>query len=118
MKLYMKTGIRKFVRSSGLLRRLPGDFEHLDDSLPSMSDQFFSAAGQVVRPRGVPRGRVALLAGCVMPLSHASTMEAATRVLAHNGVEVVPLPRVRGVAARSMPMPANGNRPAPWPAET
>ena len=54
-----------------------------------MSDQFFSAKGQVVRPRGVPRGRVALLAGCVMPLSHASTMEAATRVLAHNGVEVV-----------------------------
>ena len=89
LKLYMKTGIRKFARKSGILRLLPGDFEHLDDSLPSMSDQFFSAKGQVIRPRGVPRGKVALLAGCVMPLSHANTMEAATRVLAHNGVEVV-----------------------------
>ena len=89
LKLYMKTGIRKFARKSGILRLLPGDFEHLDDSLPSMSDQFFSAKGQVIRPRGVPRGKVTLLAGCVMPLSHANTMEAATRVLAHNGVEVV-----------------------------
>ena len=89
LKLYMKTGIRKFARKSGLLGLLPGDFEHLDNSLPSMSDQFFSAKGQVIRPRGVRRGKVALLAGCVMPLSHANTMEAATRVLAHNGVEVV-----------------------------
>ena len=89
LKLSMKSGIRKFVRSSGFLRLLPGDFEHLDDSLPVLSDQFFAAEGQVVRPRGTPRGRVALLAGCVMPLVHADTMEAATRVLAHNGVEVV-----------------------------
>ena len=51
MKLYMKTGIRKFARKSGILRLLPGDFEHLDDSLPSMSDQFFSAKGQVIRAR-------------------------------------------------------------------
>ncbi len=89
MKLSMKTGLRKFARNSGLMRLLPGDFEHLDDNLPALSDQFFAAEGQVVRPRGTPRGRVALLAGCVMPLVHANTMEAATRVLAHNGVEVV-----------------------------
>ena len=88
LKLSMKTGIRNFARSTGLLRLLPGDFEHLDDSLPALSDQFFTANGQVVRPRRAPRGKVALLAGCVMPMVHAETMEAATRVLAHNGVEV------------------------------
>ncbi len=88
LKLYEASGIRSLARSSGLLRWLPGDLEYLDAGLPKPSNRFFTGDGQVVRPKGPRRATVALLAGCVMPLMHAETMRAATRVLARNGVEV------------------------------
>src|SRR5262245_9126845 len=52
--------------------------------------------GQVLFPaRGVRRGRVALLAGCVTPVIGPSVQEAAIRVLNRHGVEVV-LPKGQG----------------------
>jgi glycolate oxidase iron-sulfur subunit len=87
-KLYRKSGIQSVARRSGLLSILPADAEHLDASLPELSDNFFLANGQVIRAIGERRARVALLAGCVMTLTHAPALEAAVRVLSRNGVEV------------------------------
>lgn len=87
-KLYRKSGAQSLARKSGLLGILPGDSEYLDESLPEMSDNFFIADGRVIPAKGERRARVALLAGCVMTLTHAPALEAAVRVLSHNGVEV------------------------------
>ena len=87
-KLYRKTGAQTLARKTGLLGILPGDSEYLDASLPPLSDRFFLADGRVVQAKGERRAKVALLAGCVMTLTHAPALEAAVRVLTHNGVEV------------------------------
>ncbi len=87
-KLYRKTGAQTVARKTGLLGILPGDQQHLDESLPELSDNFFVADGQVISAEGQRRAKVAMLAGCVMTLTHAPALEAAVRVLSRNGVEV------------------------------
>ncbi len=87
-KLYRKSGMRMIARGTGLLKILPGDAQSLDDYLPDLSEEFFVADGRVVEAQGPRRARVAMLAGCVMTLTHAPALEAATRVLARNGVDV------------------------------
>lgn len=88
LRLYQRLGLQHLVRRMRLLRPFPL-LEAMDSLLTPLPGHFFAARGQVYRPKGAPRGRVALLSGCVMPLLHASTMRACVRVLAHNGFEVV-----------------------------
>ncbi|MCS7207838.1 MAG: (Fe-S)-binding protein [Dehalococcoidia bacterium] len=88
LRWYQRLGVQGVVRRTGLLRPFPL-LHRMDSLLPPLPSHFFSARGQVYAPRGTPRGRVALLSGCVMPLVHAATMRACVRVLTHNGWEVV-----------------------------
>ena len=88
LKLYKKTGVRAIARSTGLLKLLPGDAVMADEYLPELSKKFFVAKGQVYAARGVRKAKVAMLAGCVMALTHAETLEATVRVLTRNGLEV------------------------------
>ncbi len=88
LKLYKKTGARAIARSTGILKLLPGDAVLADEYLPELSKKFFVAKGQVFPARGVRKAKVAMLAGCVMALTHAGTLEAAVRVLTRNGLEV------------------------------
>lgn len=88
LRLYQRLGLQRLVRSLRLLRPFPM-LERMDSLLTPVPGHFFTARGQVYRPRREPLGRVALLSGCVMPLLHASTMRACVRVLTHNGFEVV-----------------------------
>jgi glycolate oxidase iron-sulfur subunit len=89
LKLYKKSGFRAIARGTGLLKLMPGDAELADAYLPELSKNFFTAKGQVHRPvSGVPKARVAMLAGCVMSITHAETLEATVRVLTRNGFEV------------------------------
>lgn len=87
-KLYRRSGAQSLARRTGLLGMLPGDQEYLDKSLPELSKNFFVADGQVITAEGQRRAKVAMLAGCVMTLTHAPALEAAVRVLSRNGVEV------------------------------
>lgn len=87
-RLYKASGIRAIARGTGLLRLMPGGMETLDKNMPDFSGCVFKADGRVVPAQGVQRGRVAMLAGCVMTLMHASALEATVRVLARNGIEV------------------------------
>lgn len=88
IKLYKKSGMRTIARGTGLLKLVPGDAELADEYLPDLSKKFFTAKGQVFPARGVPRAKVAMLAGCVMALTNAETLEATVRVLTRNGIEV------------------------------
>ena len=67
---------------------MPGDAELADDYLPELSKKFFVAKGQVHPAQGVRKAKVAMLAGCVMALTHAESLEATVRVLTRNGIEV------------------------------
>ena len=88
LKIYKKSGMRTIARGSGLLKLLPGDAMLADEYLPELSKNFFVAKGQVHAAIGVRKAKVAMLAGCVMALTHAETLEATVRVLTRNGIEV------------------------------
>ncbi|MDP6822487.1 MAG: heterodisulfide reductase-related iron-sulfur binding cluster [Dehalococcoidia bacterium] len=93
LRLYQKSGLQAFARKTGAVRLAPGG--SLEKYLPKLSDRFFVTSGQVIRPEGEVRARVAMLGGCVMRLTHGPTLEAVTRVLARNGVEVY-VPETQG----------------------
>lgn len=88
LKFYKKSGMRTIARGTGLLKLLPGDAELADEYLPELSSNFFVAKGQMHPAKGVRKAKVAMLAGCVMALTHAETLEATVRVLTRNGIEV------------------------------
>ncbi len=87
LRLYQRSGLRALVRATRVLR-LVGPLAEAEASLPDLSQPAFRATGQVFPARGAVRHRVGLLSGCVMPLFHGPTMEAAVRVLTRNGCEV------------------------------
>ncbi len=88
LKFYRKSGMRTIARGSGILKLLPGKAELADKYLPELSKNFFTAKNQVRPAHGVRKAKVAMLAGCVMTLTHAKTLEATVRVLTRNGIEV------------------------------
>ena len=88
LRLYQRSGLQWLLRRTRVFRLGPG-LADAEAALPTLSRTFFQARGQVFPAAGEKRHRVALLAGCVMPLVQAGTMEAAVRVLRLNGCEVV-----------------------------
>ena len=89
LRLYQRLGLQKLVRGSGLLRLLPGPLGNFESQVPAMSSRFFSPSDRVYPARGARRMKVGLLSGCVMPLVHGNTMDAAVEVLTRNGCDVV-----------------------------
>jgi glycolate oxidase iron-sulfur subunit len=87
LRLYRASGLRwlaervPFVRDRVVLA-------------PTISGRTFPRDGSGIldRPEGETRMRVALLTGCIMPHAYARVHEATIRVLARNGIEVVPSP--------------------------
>ncbi len=96
LRIYQRSGLRKLVRASGLLRLLPDSLRAMEAQLPDLKEPFFGPTNEVypARPReadgeaGSTARKVALLSGCVMPLMQGDTMRAAVRVLARNGCDV------------------------------
>jgi glycolate oxidase iron-sulfur subunit len=83
-------GLRAY-RASGLrsiAERVPGLRERALLA-PSISGRPFRRTGVIARPEGSVRHRVALLAGCIMPLAYGRVHRATARVLARNGCEVI-----------------------------
>jgi len=85
LRLYRASGLR------ALAERLPFLGERLL-LVPAVSGRRFKSRGLLARPQGTPRGRVALLTGCIMPHAFGRVHEATVRVLARNGFEVVAPP--------------------------
>jgi glycolate oxidase iron-sulfur subunit len=96
LRLYQVSGLQRFVRGSGLVKRLPGTlsaWEALLPALPGRADraplpEHIAAEGEVV-------ARVALLAGCVQSIVFGADNRATARVMAGNGYDVV-VPRDQG----------------------
>ena len=94
IRTYQRSRLQKLVRGSRSLRLLPGHLAQLEAQLPEIHGPLFGPSSQTYRRRGRPAGSattltVGLLSGCVMPLLHGSTMEAAVRVLTRNGCDVL-----------------------------
>jgi glycolate oxidase iron-sulfur subunit len=85
LRAYQQSPVRRLVRQSGLLRRLPGDLDRAEASLPVVPPHAFTPPEQ---PPGLTR-TVALLTGCVMPHLHPRTHAATVRVLNRLGYRVV-----------------------------
>ncbi len=88
-KIYQKSGIQSLVRKSRVLDKAVPSIAALESSMPEISTTYFKAVGQTIPAVGEKRARVAVLSGCVMPLINGPEMEAAVRVLARNGCEIV-----------------------------
>jgi Fe-S oxidoreductase len=89
------SGLRLYQRSAlaPLLRRvLPRRLRQMEEMLPRLPERFFDAAPVLADARGPRRATVALLTGCVMPLTYPQTHEATVRVLARNGCRVLAPP--------------------------
>src|SRR5256886_11147958 len=91
--LYQASGLQALVRTSGLIRALPGTLPAWEALLPPLP-----AAGRAPLPAltpaaGARRGRVAMLTGCVQSVVFGAHNRATARVLARNGCDVLAPPQ-------------------------
>ncbi len=100
--LYRAIGIRRLIRSSGVLRKLSKKLSHTEEMMPEVkfSSLFSSGFGGTTLPsvtpaKGTKRFRVALLIGCVQSVLFPETNAATVKVLSENGCEVV-IPQNQG----------------------
>ena len=87
--LVQRSGLQRLARRTGLLSRLAPPLARLDALAPDLRRPFFrpSDVARYATP-GAPRAGVAMLTGCVMPMSHPETHHATARTLSRNGVRV------------------------------
>jgi glycolate oxidase iron-sulfur subunit len=85
LRLYQRSGLQRVMRATRVLRILRlADAESLLPQVPSARYVPPAAPSKATR-------RVAMLTGCVMPILYTRVSEATVRVLARNGVAVVPV---------------------------
>ena len=91
LRLYQRTGLRRLVRASGMLKLFPGGLSRMESLLPEIpGSPRYDFAGI---PPSAARKRVQLFEGCVMPEIFGPVHEATVRVLQRNGVSVSLPPR-------------------------
>lgn len=89
LRLYHRSGLSSLAQLAGRLGLLPARLAAAAALLPALPDHPFAARGQRYPAQPPRRGRVALFAGCVMPLLYPHVHAATVRVLTRNGFEVV-----------------------------
>jgi len=89
MRFSEHSGLRRFARSSGLLRVM--GLEDAEALAPPISDRFFAVKGQryAAKDAAPPKATVFFHAGCVMNVAFANVNEATVRVLTQSGCDVV-----------------------------
>jgi glycolate oxidase iron-sulfur subunit len=85
--LYQKSGLRRLVRGSGVLRLLPKRLQAMEVLLPELPPT--EAVAEVTPAVGEKRRRVGMLLGCVQREFFPQVNAATARVLAAEGCEVV-----------------------------
>ena len=99
LAIYQKLGLKRLVRSTGLLQRLSPRLAAMESLLPPVTAQSFQDNLPTVVPaQGETRYRVGMILGCVQRLFFTEVNEATARVLSANGCEVV-IPRSQGCCA-------------------
>ena len=89
VKFYQKSGIQRILRSRIVTKVAPSSLVALENQLPVIKGNFFSASTKIYPTKEKKQGTVGLLSGCVMPLFQGPIMEATVRVLNRNGFDVV-----------------------------
>ncbi len=84
LRLYQRTPIATLAR-----RLLPRRLREMEQMLPRLPEAPYEAAEVAAEAQGQQKATVALLNGCVMPLTYPQTHEASVRVLARNGCRVL-----------------------------
>ncbi len=88
--LYQALGIRALLSSIGLIKLLPSRLRAMEALLPPMKVSHVVSRNAAVTPAvGTRRARVGFLTGCVQRVFFGDVNEAAIRVLAAEGCEVV-----------------------------
>ncbi len=87
LRLYQRSLLAPAVR-----RLLPRRLRQIEEMLPRLPRRFYQPSEAVAEGGKEPRATVAILTGCVMPLTYPRTHEATVRVLARNRCRVVPVP--------------------------
>jgi glycolate oxidase iron-sulfur subunit len=88
LRWYQRSGLEKFVRSTGALKLL--GLAEVEALSPRADERFFfEEIGRTFPAEGERRARVAFLAGCISSVAFAELNRATVRVLTRNGVEVV-----------------------------
>jgi glycolate oxidase iron-sulfur subunit len=90
LRLYQRTPLAPIAR-----RLLPRRLRDMERMLPKLPDHVYAPPEVAAEPAGVPKATVALLNGCIMPLTHPQTHEASARVMARNGLKVL-VPSAQG----------------------
>ncbi len=87
VRFYQRSGLQSLARATGLLKLM--GVEDLDALSPRIESDFsFRDLGHVFPAKGVQRGRVAMLIGCISSVAFAELNRATIRVLTRNGIEV------------------------------
>lgn len=95
LRMYQRTGMQRVVRTLHLPSLLPKPLRAMEALTPDLRQPPYPPPGLVAPALGEKRGRVALLAGCVMPAFTPEVHAATVRVLTLNGFEVV-VPAAQG----------------------
>jgi Fe-S oxidoreductase len=90
LRTYQRSPLAKWVR-----RVLPSRLRQMEAMLPKLPDRFFEPPVIAAQPVGEVKATVALLSGCIMPMTHPQTHEATVRVLARNDCRVL-VPAAQG----------------------
>lgn len=94
--LYQKSGLRKLVHASGIMKWLPKRLQSMERLLPPISfDALRREMPEHVAAEGIARRRVGLLSGCVQRVFFSKVNQATARVLAAEGCEVS-IPKEQG----------------------
>jgi Fe-S oxidoreductase len=84
LRLYQRLALGPLVR-----RFMPESLRRMEAMLPRLPSRFFERSAVLGGPDAPASKTVALLTGCVMPLTYPGTHEATVRVLARNGCRVI-----------------------------
>jgi glycolate oxidase iron-sulfur subunit len=94
--IFQKSGLEAILVKSGIPNLFSKRLGRVAALSPRMEKPFFTRRlGQVVKPDGDVRYRVAFFAGCIANLAFARLNDATVRVLVRNGCEVV-IPETQG----------------------
>jgi glycolate oxidase iron-sulfur subunit len=94
--IYQRSGLQALVRRTGLVKALGAENAQREGLLPDVPPRADrTPLPEFTAARGERRGKVALLAGCIMQEVFQPTNRATIRVLSENGWDVV-VPRTQG----------------------
>lgn len=90
LRFYQRSGLRRLVRASGVLKVFPGRLAQMEALLPEIPKSSRCTLPEVAPAKG--RARAALFKGCIMPELFNAAHRATVRVLERNGISVASPP--------------------------